>query len=289
MDKDKTEYNNSVDEYKKEISKYPLLTSEEEQELARRIKKGDMEAYKKLVESNLRLVLSIACKYVRYNYSLDDYIQEGNIGLMIAAKKFDPDSGNRFSTMATYWIKSYIHAYAMRGNNIAFSKGVGRTIRKYRKVKALLEQKLFRIPTVADMAKELGISIERATELENLSETPTSLDEKYNELDDKSLSIVDLLESNNQDIEDNILSIDLRNKLYEVMDDVGLGKREKDYIIKHYGLEGEAMPQTEIASAYSISRQAVNQMEKASLKKIKELEDRNYVKGKAKIKDYFVG
>ena len=180
--------NDPVRMYLKEIGRIPLLTSDEEFENARRALEGDEEAKRILAESNLRLVVSIAKRYVGRGMLFLDLIQEGNIGLMKAVDKFDPEKGYKFSTYATWWIRQAItRALADQARTIRVPVHMVETINKLARVQRQLTQDLNREPTDEEIAKKLGISVEKVREVYKISQDPVSLETPIGEEDDSHL------------------------------------------------------------------------------------------------------
>ena len=174
--------------YLKEIGRVPLLTPEEEIELAIRISEGDEEAKKKLAESNLRLVVSIAKRYVGRGMQFLDLIQEGNLGLLKAVDKFDYTKGFKFSTYATWWIRQAItRAIADQANTIRKPVHIVETINKVKKTKGELFQRIGREPTELELCKELDMSFEKVCEILNIAQEPASLEKPIGEEDDSTL------------------------------------------------------------------------------------------------------
>src|SRR5215471_8090074 len=168
---------NAIRQYLGEIGRYPLLNAEQEMQLARRVTEGDMEAQRCLVEANLRLVVSIAKRYNNHGVSLLDLIQEGNLGLIRAAQKFDPLRGFRFSTYATWWIRQAIsRAVAEHTRTIHVPVHVVELIYKMKRISRQLYQDLGRDPFPEEVAKATNLSKERVVELQSIADTPISLD-----------------------------------------------------------------------------------------------------------------
>ena len=226
--------NDSVRMYLKEMGKYPLMTAEQEVECAKRIEAGDMSAKDELAEANLRLVVSIAKKYVGRGMSFLDLIQEGNIGLMKAVERFDYRKGYKFSTYATWWIKQAItRAIADQARTIRIPVHMVDTINKVMRAQRDLLNELGREPEPEEVAKELNLTIEKVNEVMKLAQEPVSLETPIGEEEDSHLG--DFIQDDHiatpVQAATNTL---LREKLIEVMD--SLSDREKKVLIMRYGL-----------------------------------------------------
>jgi len=184
---------NAIRQYLAEIGRFPLLTGEQEQALAWRVVDGDMEAQQRLVEANLRLVVSIAKRYNNHGIGLLDLVQEGNLGLIRAAQKFDPARGFRFSTYATWWIRQAIsRAVAEHTRTIHIPVHVVELIYKIKRIARNLYQELGRDPVAEEIAKAARLTKERVVELQSMAETPISLDAPL--IDDEQYHLADTLE-----------------------------------------------------------------------------------------------
>lgn len=254
--------------YFKEIEKIPLLTAKEEIELARSAKNGDAKAEKRMIQSNLRLVVSIAKKYSYFGVPLLDLIEEGNLGLMKAVKKFNPKKGFRFSTYAAWWIKQYIlRAVANQGKTVRVPVYMMELTSKWKKTIEKLSQKLGRKPRTAEIAKAMKISIEKARELERVMTQPTSLETPVGE--DDSGTIMDLIEDTKATSASEELSNFLRTeKITNLFNK--MNKREQEILNMRFGLRDDA-PYTleEVADKFKITRERVRQIEEAALKKLR--------------------
>jgi len=260
----------SIKAYLKDIRPIPLLTPEEEIELSRKVKKGDKKARDKMIRANLRLVISIAKRYVNLGVPLGDLIEEGNIGLMKSVEKFDPDRGFRFSTYAAWWIKQGVsRAIIDQGKMIRVPVYMNEEILKYKKVVEKLTHKLKRPPRVGEIAKRLKVPVDRVRELEKSIAKMSSLDAPIGESGEGQVR--DIIE----DI--NVASPDAQlEKFFDKERAVGfldlLSDREKQIIGLRYGLEnGNTHTLAEIAKILGVSRERVRQIESATIKKIRQV------------------
>lgn len=253
--------------YFNEIAKIPLLTAEEEIEYARKAKNGDEEAKEKLIESNLRLVASIAKKYIRNGIQYLDLIQDGNIGLMKAVEKFDPERGFKFSTYATWWIRQSItRSIADKMNNIRKPVHLVEKNNKINKAKGELEQILGRIPTIEEISKETGFSESELIRIEETFQEMISLDTYIGE--DKDSTIGDFIpDEENMTPEDKATFESLKEELEKSIDE--LSPREGKIIRQRYGFYGET-PKTleEIGNELGITRERVRQIENKAMRKL---------------------
>ena len=184
----------TLGQYLCEIGQYARLTAEQEKDLARRAAQGDQEAFEHLVEANLRLVVHVARRYAGGNGELLDLIQEGNIGLMRAVRKFDPERGYRFSTYATWWIRQAVNLATLRAStSVRASVHTTELVRKMRRITGQLTQELGREPHMEEIAEAVGISREQVVELQCIAERPASLDAPV--ADDEALVLADTLEA----------------------------------------------------------------------------------------------
>ncbi|MBN1870771.1 MAG: RNA polymerase sigma factor RpoD/SigA [Candidatus Omnitrophica bacterium] len=256
--------------YLKDIRPIPLLTPQEELELAKRLKKGDKEARDKMIRANLRLVISIAKRYVNLGVPLSDLIEEGNIGLMKSVEKFDPDKGFRFSTYAAWWIKQGVsRAIIDQGKMIRVPVYMNEEILKYKKTIEKLTHKLKRVPRAGEVAKRLKISVERVRELERSIAKMSSLDAPIGESGEGQVK--DIIE------DENIASPDAQlEKFFDKERAIGfldlLNPRERQIVDLRYGLsDGNTHTLAEIAKTLGVSRERVRQIEAATIKKIRQI------------------
>ena len=254
--------------YLREIGKIPLLTYEEEAELAKRIMNGDEEAKQKLAESNLRLVVSIAKKYVGRGMLFLDLIQEGNMGLIKAVEKFDYNKGFKFSTYATWWIRQAItRAIADQARTIRIPVHMVETINKLIRTSRQLLQQNGREPTPEEIAKEMEISVEKVMEIQKIAQDPVSLETPIGEEDDSHLG--DFIQDEDSPApQDSAAHTLLREQLEEVMDT--LTPREAMVLKLRFGLEdGKARTLEEVGKQFDVTRERIRQIEAKALRKLR--------------------
>jgi RNA polymerase primary sigma factor len=255
--------------YLREIGRIPLLTREQEVELAARVRAGDEKAKERMVEANLRLVVQVARRYINRGLALPDLIEEGNLGLLRAVDKFEPDRGTRFSTYATWWIRQAVtRALANQARTIRLPVHVEMLLGRYRKAHQRLTQTLGRTPTAAELAKELGTSEEQVDELEELRLLPVSLDAPAGR-DTRSLG--ETIKDDTADPAATLTSLFReRADLAAVLDD--LAPNERTVLRRRFGLDG-AEPETleTIGKALDYSRERIRQIEAAGLRKLRAL------------------
>jgi RNA polymerase primary sigma factor len=253
--------------YVRQIGDGRLLTPQEERELARRKDEGDEAAKRKLIESNLRLVMSITRHYTRAGVPLLDLIQEGNLGLIRAVEKFDYRMGYKLSTYATWWIRQAVtRALADQGRTIRLPVHVAEQVRKVMRARRVLGQKLNREPLLPEIAKESGFPVERVRTLLELIEDPVSLETPVG--DGESL-YGDLIEDTNSDRPDTATATTLRAaELSEAL--LRLSPRMRHVLCRRFGLDGEA-PQTleEVGADLGITRERVRQLESRALRELR--------------------
>ena len=265
--------------YLKEIGKIPLLTPEEEIELAKRMEKGDEEAKRRLAEANLRLVVSIAKRYVGRGLLFLDLIQEGNLGLIKAVEKFDYRKGYKFSTYATWWIRQAItRAIADQARTIRIPVHMVETINKLIRVSRQLVQELGREPTPEEIAKEMGISPEKVREIIKIAQEPVSLETPIGEEEDSHLG--DFIEDQDAKAPAEEASHTLlREQLDEVLST--LTDREQKVLRLRFGLDdGRARTLEEVGYAFGVTRERIRQIEAKTLRKLR------HPSRSKKLKDY---
>ena len=260
--------NDPVRMYLKEIGRIPLLTSDEEFENARRALEGDEEAKRILAESNLRLVVSIAKRYVGRGMLFLDLIQEGNIGLMKAVDKFDPEKGYKFSTYATWWIRQAItRALADQARTIRVPVHMVETINKLARVQRQLTQDLNREPTDEEIAKKLGISIEKVREVYKISQDPVSLETPIGEEDDSHLGDF-IRDERTVSPEEYATEELLKEELAGVL--LTLTDREEKVLRLRFGLDdGQCRTLEEVGQIFGVTRERIRQIEAKALRKLR--------------------
>ncbi|HFC76952.1 MAG TPA: sigma-70 family RNA polymerase sigma factor [Candidatus Moranbacteria bacterium] len=275
-------HNDSIQMYLREIGKVPLIKAEEEVRLAKLIEKGDPVAKQNLTEANLRLVVSIAKKYVgrSNNLSLLDLIQEGNIGLFRAVEKFDYHKGYKFSTYATWWIRQAItRALADQSRTIRIPVHMVETINKYIQVIRQLVQELGREPLAEEISAEMGIPVDKIRHIQKISQETVSLETTIGDSDDDSV-LGDFIEDTETIMPDQTASRTLlRNHVSEILQD--LSPREQRILRIRFGL-GDGVTHTleEVGQEFGVTRERIRQIEAKALEKI-----RNQ-KGLGKLRDY---
>ena len=265
--------------YLKEIGKVPLLSADEEIELAKRMEEGDEVAKKRLAEANLRLVVSIAKRYVGRGMLFLDLIQEGNLGLIKAVEKFDYRKGYKFSTYATWWIRQAItRAIADQARTIRIPVHMVETINKLIRVSRQLLQELGREPTPEEIAKEMNMSVERAREILKISQEPVSLETPIGEEEDSHLG--DFIQDENVPVPADAAAFTmLKEQLEEVLGT--LAEREQKVLRLRFGLDdGRARTLEEVGKEFNVTRERIRQIEAKALRKLR------HPSRSRKLKDY---
>ena len=257
-----------IREYLKEIGSIPLLTQEQEQELAKRKALGDLHAGQKLVEANLRLVVSIAKRYTGRGMSFLDLVQEGNIGLMKAVEKFDYTKGYRLSTYATWWVKqSVTRALADQSRTIRLPVHMVEAVNRVRRAQRMLAVRLGREPSNEEIGKEIGMSEKRVTELMQSSGDTVSLETPVGDEDGSNLGDF-VADDANASTEEKAESVFLREEIDQMLQ--GLNPREREVIILRFGLEsGHPMTLEEVGKRFKVTRERIRQIETAALRKLR--------------------
>ena len=265
--------------YLKEIGKVPLLSAEEEIELAKRMELGDQEAKKRLAEANLRLVVSIAKRYVGRGMLFLDLIQEGNLGLIKAVEKFDYRKGYKFSTYATWWIRQAItRAIADQARTIRIPVHMVETINKLIRVSRQLLQELGREPTPEEIAKEMDMPVERVREILKISQEPVSLETPIGE--EEASHLGDFIQDDNVPVPADAAAFTLlKEQLEEVLGT--LTEREQKVLTLRFGLEdGRARTLEEVGKEFNVTRERIRQIEAKALRKLR------HPSRSRKLKDY---
>jgi RNA polymerase primary sigma factor len=265
--------------YLKEIGKVPLLSAEEEIELAKRMEEGDEDAKKRLAEANLRLVVSIAKRYVGRGMLFLDLIQEGNLGLIKAVEKFDYTKGYKFSTYATWWIRQAItRAIADQARTIRIPVHMVETINKLIRVSRQLLQELGREPTPEEIAVEMNMPVERVREILKISQEPVSLETPIGEEEDSHLG--DFIQDDNVPVPADAAAFTLlKEQLVEVLGT--LTDREQKVLRLRFGLDdGRARTLEEVGKEFKVTRERIRQIEAKALRKLR------HPSRSRKLKDY---
>ena len=271
--------NDPVRMYLKEIGKISLLSLDEELALSKRVEEGDEEAKRLLAESNLRLVVSIAKRYVGRNLSFLDLIQEGNIGLMKAVDKFDASKGYKFSTYATWWIRQAItRAIADQAKTIRVPVHMVETINKLKRIQRQMTLELNREPTEAELAKKMNTTEEKVREIFKISQDPLSLETPIGEEDDSHLGDF-LKDESSMSPEEYAINEVLKDEIEEVL--CTLTPREEEVLKLRFGLKGGTCHTLEeVGNMFGVTRERIRQIEAKALRKLR------HPSRSRKLKDY---
>jgi RNA polymerase primary sigma factor len=260
--------NNSINIYLREIGRIPLLSPQQEIELAAKIKKGDRNARALMINSNLRLVVTIAQDYANLGLSLLDVISEGNVGLMTAVDRFDPAKGAKLSTYASWWIRQSIkRALSNQGKTIRLPVHLGDKILKMRRVALQMSEELGREPTDDELAEEIGIASGKVSQLKTVSIRPASLDAPISEdeLTEFGESVADEAAGTPFEL---LRDKDLHNEVGGLLE--GLDDREKKIISQRFGFDGgERKTLQEVGRRLGVSRERIRQLENIALTKLR--------------------
>jgi RNA polymerase primary sigma factor len=265
---DEDAVDNAIRQYLGEIGRYPLLTAEQEMKIARRVAEGDIEAQRQLVEANLRLVVSIAKRYNNQGIFLLDLVQEGNLGLIRAAQKFDPGRGFRFSTYATWWIRQAIsRAVAEHTRTIHIPVHVVELIYKIKRISRRLYQELGRDPAPEEIAQAARLTKERVVELQSMAETPISLDAPL--IDDEQYHLADTIEDTRATAPADVVTHQvLRDQISSALEE--LNARERQVIELRYGLhDGHCHTLEELSAYFKLTRERIRQIEVKALRTLR--------------------
>ena len=258
--------------YLKDVRPIPLLTAQEEVDLARRVQRGDKEARDKMIRANLRLVISIAKRYVNLGIPLSDLIEEGNIGLMRSVDKFDPEKGYRFSTYAAWWIKQGIsRAIIDQGKMIRVPVYMNEEIVRYKKAVEFLTHKLGRKPQQGEVAKKMQTTVDKVKELDQAITKMSSLDAPIGE--DGEGQVHDIVEDENLAAPDEQLEVFLnKERTKNILE--SLTERERQIIELRFGLtDGDPKTLAQIADVLGVSRERIRQLEVTIIKKLRQVVD----------------
>ncbi len=252
--------------YLQEIARHPLLTPEEERELGRRVKNGDPQARREMIERNLRLVVNIARRYLNSGMPLLDLIEEGNLGLIRAVEKFDVDKGFRFSTYATWWIRQAIERGIMnQSRTVRLPVHVAKELNKMRRVSRELGQSLGQEPVLEQVAEAMGRSVARVEEMKRLSERELSADAQMGHRDSRSL--LEVLPDEHADPQAEVADQDLRRKVLACLDQ--LDGKQRQVIVRRFGLDGgEPVTLEQVGREIGVSRERARQIQLEAMRRM---------------------
>ena len=265
--------------YMQQMGKHPMLSPEEEKELAIRAKQGDKEALKKLVEGNLRFVVSIAKNFMGWGVPLTDLIAAGNLGLIEAAKRFDPDKNVKFISYAVWWIRQAImQTIFQQTGAVRIPVKESLFIAKVKETYEKLKEELGREPTEEEIAKRLNTSVKKVKNALSIVRLPISLDMPLGEGGEEDFTLLDVLsKKGTEDIEKELIEQTIHEELESMLD--VLDEREKEIIKMRYGLNGEeSRTLEEVGEKLGISRERVRQLEQRALKKLKAVALKKHLK-----------
>jgi RNA polymerase primary sigma factor len=258
----------SIQQYFSDIGKLPILSMEDEQRIAKLVKEGNQEAREKMIKSNLRLVVSVAKRYTKYGLSLSDLIEEGNLGLIRAVEKFQPEMGCRFSTYAIWWIRqSIVRSLAKHARTIRLPVNVAETVNRFVRILGEMVQKLGRDPTSSEIASEMKLSPEQITRIIEIIQAPSSLEAEIGA--DEGNSLKDILQDKSIASPAEITSVKQRKENIDQLLDL-LSPQEKEILRLRFGLDdGEPKTLETIGTAFGVTRERIRQIEGTALKKLR--------------------
>jgi RNA polymerase primary sigma factor len=271
--------NRSLDLYLHEINKTPLLKREEEQALARRIKKGDQEALDQLVRANLRFVVSIAKQYANQGLSLEDLINDGNVGLIKAAHRFDEERGYKFISYAVWWIRqAMLQSLAEHSRIVRLPLNRAGTLYRIGKASRQLDQELGRSPSAQEIAKRLQISEEEVQDTMHIANTHVSLDDPYSNDQDDNALVDYLMDENAQMPDDETFERALSDDMEKALDT--LADREKKILSMYFGLSGEEpLTLEEIGQRLGLTRERIRQIKEKAISRLRHSSRAKFLQG----------
>jgi RNA polymerase primary sigma factor len=257
----------SIQQYFADIGKLPILSMEDEQRIAKLVREGSQEAREKMIKSNLRLVVSVAKRYTKYGLSLSDLIEEGNLGLIRAVEKFQPEMGCRFSTYAIWWIRqSIVRSLAKHARTIRLPVNVAETVNRFVRILGEMVQKLGRDPTSSEIASEMKLSTEQITRIIEIIQAPSSLEAEIGAEEGNSLK--DILQDKSIASPAEITSVKQRKENIDQLLEL-LSPQEKEILRLRFGLDdGEPKTLETIGTAFGVTRERIRQIEGTALKKL---------------------
>ena len=274
-DKEPKEVTDTIKAYFDGIKKYQLLTAEEEVSLSDRIARGDMDARTRMIESNLRLVVSIAKRYMNRGLPLQDLIEEGNIGLIKAVEKFDPSKGCRFSTYATYWIRQAVERSVMnQAAVVRLPIHVTNDLKRLARTKTIFMRERDREPTIAELAEELGVKEKYIKKLSTIQRHESSVDAALSSETEETL--LDRIEDKNtlgpvEMISDDTRGVQIRSWLERLEDN------ERDIVKLRFGLDGESETLDAIGTRFGVTRERIRQIELRAIKKLRAISEEMHI------------